>query len=287
MKISRLGLLISATSLAVLVMPLSAQAQTAQQIQNCRKFVGYALEMFNPGTVNGIQVGSSGVTSGGEVSLNWRLTDGSVTGTCVVGPRGQVLEYRRDRRNIGGGGTVDYSWGREVTPYSVQLVSGGRRDLLNRPQLQDGRVVGSLNTGERVTVLRTYSDTGNTWLLVRNNYGQEGWLQYDDQTGGNSGSGNYGNNPAVDYKWGQDVRPFTARVVLGSSIGEIVFGSAGYELLSRPTTGQNQGNPVGLVKGGEQVTVYRSYSEGNPTWLLVKGARGQEGWLPAQRLSQF
>jgi hypothetical protein len=253
--------------------------------------VGRALELYNPETIRQIQITESSSNPAGEFVFNWLMPDGVTSGSCVVSSQGQILEYRRARASSpgfpgGGGGQPDLSWGREVPPYQGQVVAGGGQRLYIRP-LSDSRQIAFANGGEAVTISRTYSDPSSSWVLVRTNSGQQGWLDARNLSQGTSGGGGaYGNNPAVEYNWGQEIRPVQAQVSYGS-MGGVIFGTSNYELMNRPDNAQGSGRPVGLVAGGERVTVYRQVAVGQFTWVLVKGSRGQEGWINSRRLIQI
>jgi hypothetical protein len=300
MKIKTFGTILSAAAVAVLALPTATLAQQGgpSQFRNCRNVIGFALENFNPaGRVN---ITQSNVNSAGETVLGWELPDGSVSGTCTVNNRGEVVEFRRNRGNVGGntgggggfGGGPDLTFGRDVANFQVQVVQGGSQSLLRRP-LADSRAIGSVNPGEVLTVSRTFSDNTGNWYLARNDQGQQGWISsrgVNQSTGGGFGSGGfgggaYGNNVAVDYTLGREIRPTQAQVSPGSNVGSIFFGSS-YEILNRPNGAPGGSRPVGTVTGGEQVTAYRLLNVGGFDWVMLKGSRGQEGWINTRRLLQ-
>jgi hypothetical protein len=286
MKINKLGMLASVAAVAVLTLPTVSLAQPAPpQVRSCRNFVGRALEMYNQETIRSIQITESSSNPSGEYSLSWQVPDGSASGSCVVSGRGEVLEYRRNRSSGGGfgggGGQVDLSWGREIPGYQTQVVSGGGQNLLSRP-LPNSRQSGFVNGGETVNVSRSFSDNSGNWFLVRNNQGQQGWIS-SRSLGQSGGGGNYGGNPNIDYNVGRDINPTVAQVGYGNNVGSIIFGgSTTYELMNRPEGGR----PVGVVNGGERVTAYRFLDNGDSDWVLVRGSRGQEGWILTRRLVQ-
>jgi hypothetical protein len=291
MKINKLGTLASVAAVAVLTLPTVSLAQPAPpQVRSCRNFVGRALEMYNQETIRSIQITETSSNPSGEYSLNWQVPDGSASGSCVVSGRGEIVEYRRNRSSGGGfgggGGQADLSLGREIPGYQTQVVSGGGQNLLNRP-FPNSRQTGFVNGGETVTVSRSFVDNGNNWFLVRNNQGQQGWISSRSLGQASGGGGNFGSNPGVDYNIGRQINPTTAQVSFGNNVGSIIFGGGtSYELMSRPDTGQGGMRPVGVVNGGERVTAYRFLDNGDADWVLVRGSRGQEGWIQSRRLIQ-
>ncbi|MBL1175824.1 GW dipeptide domain-containing protein [Pantanalinema sp. GBBB05] len=81
----------------------------------------------------------------------------------------------------------------------------------------------------------------------------------------------------VEENWGNEVRPFRARVE----------GNVPLELLNRPTKGKDKGYEIAKVQGGELVRVTRLYrADSDTTWALVTGANGQEGWINSRRLQE-
>lgn len=81
----------------------------------------------------------------------------------------------------------------------------------------------------------------------------------------------------VEENWGNEVRPFRARVE----------GSGSLELLNRPTKGRDKGYEIAKVQGGELVRVTRLYrADSDTTWALVTGASGQKGWINSRRLKE-
>jgi hypothetical protein len=292
MKIKTFGTIASVAAVAVLALPTITLAQPGSAgLRSCRSVIGYALENFAPG--GRIDITQSTTNPAGETVLSWQLPDGSVSGTCTVGSRGEVLEFRRNRGNVGGGGGFgggqpDLSFGREVPNFQIQVSQGGTQSLLRRP-LADSRAIGSVNPGEFLTVTRTFSDNTGNWYLARGNQGQQGWISSRGVTqsgGGGFGGGAYGSNPAVDYTIGREIPPTRAQVAYGSSLGPIIFGNVTHEILNRPNGAPGGSRPVGVVNGGEQVTVYRTVSVGGFEWVMLKGSRGQEGWINSRRLMQ-
>lgn len=216
------------------------------------------------------------VDGGERVTVYRSYRDNDNTIWLLVRGSNNQEGWINSRRLEGGGGTyggnpdVDYNYGQDVRPYTTQVASGQARELQDRPTKDRAKTVDRVNGGDQVTVYRSYRDNDNTtWLLVKGPNGQEGWINSRRLEGE---SGDYGNNRDVDYNYGRDVRPFRTRVESGAE----------RELLSQPN--KNRAKEVGRVQGGERVTVYRTYSDGDIDWVLVRGSNDQEGWINSQRL---
>jgi hypothetical protein len=93
------------------------------------------------------------------------------------------------------------------------------------------------------------------------------------------GQGSYsnleGNNRAVEYRWGRSIRPYLGRISGGSAT-----------IVDRPL--KTEKRDVGRVSDGEQVMVFRTYqdNEGDVVWFLIKGSKGQEGWINSRRVKR-
>jgi SH3-like domain-containing protein len=212
----------------------------------------------------------------GFALVGWRTSDGAVYGNCLVAPNGEVFEYKKDRVGTPGSNLgVESNWGQRLTGgFTGEVLPGPPVTLYSRPS-PSGQPMGQLPGGDQVTFTRTYTDGGVTWYLARGGRGQEGWLDARRVTQRGSGTGgNYGGNPAVEYSWGNNISPYRDQIVPGPAL----------DILNSPS--RANARSVGLVGGGENVTVYRSYTGEGTNWLLVKGARGQEGWINSRRLTQ-
>jgi hypothetical protein len=269
------GLFISIAALAAIA-PQSA-AQTPVQLRGCQNFVTSLASQISPVPRVSIAVGPGENRPNGLGVVNWRTSDGAVSGTCLVAPNGEVLEYSKNRATTppGAGAGLETNWGNRLTGgFDGEVLSGSPVTLFSRPN-PSGRPIGQLPPGDQVTFTRSYIDSGVTWLLARGGRGQEGWLDARRVTQRSSGTGgNYGGNPAVEYKWGNDIRPYRDQVTPGAAA----------DVLSRPS--RTSSRSVGLVGGGETVTLYRSHTGEGMTWLLARGPRGQEGWINSRRLVQ-
>lgn len=265
-KITIVGLTVAAIAL----IPLSATAQSRDQLQSCRNYVASVPEFANSVSPSAIRVTGGGTNSAGNGLINWQISSRRASGTCVVNRRNVVIGYQKEQGNFGNNSDVESDLGNQVRPYRARVEGGQSRELLDRPR-SNAKTVARVTSGEVVIVYRTYTNDGITWLLVRGSQGQEGWIN-SRRLKGSGGNNNYGNNQDVNYTIGQEVRPYRSRVLSGEA----------RELLNRP--GRNNVDTVDRVAGGERVTIYRTYQDRDALWVLVKGANGQEGWINSRRL---
>jgi hypothetical protein len=279
------GLFIAVATLAA-ISP-QASAQTQAQLRGCQNFVSSLSGYISTVPRVNILVSPLENRTDGLAVVGWRTSDGTVSGNCVVAPNGEVFEYRKDRARRPGGsaGAVDVNWGQRLTGgLTGEILSGPPVTLYSRPN-STGQPIGQLPAGDQVTFVRSYIDGGVTWLLTRGGRGQEGWLDARRVTQRN---GSDSSNPQVEGNWGQAIRPYQTQVLSSSLLGQLLGAGAPttLELQSRP----NKEQPiryVGSVSASEPVTVTRRFSDGTTDWALIRGSRGQEGWINSRRLSQY
>jgi SH3-like domain-containing protein len=266
MKKITIGALTAAT---IALIPLSASAQTRDQLRSCRNYVASVPEFANSVSASAIDVSGGGTNANGNAVVNWRIPARRISGTCLVNRRNVVVGYQKEQGDYGSNPDVQYRWGEEVRPYRARVEGGQARELLDRPNKRNSETVARVTSGEVVIVYRSYVADDTTWVLVRGAKGQEGWINSRRLTGAKGG---YGNNPDVNYDIGQEIRPYRDRIESGSE----------RELLDRP--GKNNVKIVDRVPGGDRVRVYRTHKDSDTAWLLVKGSDGQEGWINSRRL---
>lgn len=274
------------TAIAWMLAPVPVLAQTNDQLRSCQEYVSNT-RGFEDLSRRDIEVQRDRTDSSGNASVLWQVSSRRASGSCVVNRRNAVVQYRRDRdfnssgnhgnnnygnNNYGNNSNVDYSYGNAVRPYRIDISGNSTRQLLSRPDKNRSDQVGRVNGGESVTIYRTYRDRDDTtWVLVQGSRGQEGWINSRRLEGGAVGS--YGDDPDVNYDFGQEVRPYQTQISAGQ----------GRELLDRPD--RNRAKVVSTLQGGARVTVYKTYRDrDNVTWALVKGSNGDEGWINSRRL---
>jgi len=202
--------------------------------------------------------------------ITWYLIEGSRR------QRGWINANRVSSDNDNSSnGDLETNWGNSVRPYRARIISDNTT-IVNRPDRRNKRDIGEVRRNESITVYRTYYESSSriTWYLIEGSRRQRGWInadRVDDRVG--DGDNDFGEDNNVETNWGNAVRPYRA-----------VIGSDDTTIVNRPNRSNKR--DVERVSRNESITVLRTYYESSSriTWYLIRGSRGQEGWINSDRV---
>ncbi len=202
--------------------------------------------------------------------ITWYLIEGSRR------QRGWINANRVSSDNDNSSnGDLETNWGNSVRPYRARIISDNTT-IVNRPDRRNKRDIGEVRRNESITVYRTYYESSSriTWYLIEGSRRQRGWInadRVDDRV--EDGDNDFGEDNNVETNWGNAVRPYRA-----------VIGSDDTTIVNRPNRSNKR--DVERVSRNESITVLRTYYESSSriTWYLIRGSRGQEGWINSDRV---
>jgi len=272
---------LTALAASILVSADAALAQSSSQIRACRDYVLSRRE-FRDVPASAVRLSDRGDNDDDRrVFIDWRIRQrGDAEGYCVVDRRGRVSEFRITQNNSSNSDSdLENNYGERIRPPYRARITSDDTTLVNRPDKGDKRDVAEVDRNERVTVYRRYYERESriTWLLVQGERGQRGWINSSRVSGGSGGGENidddFGNSGNIETNWGRRVRAYRARITSGNTT-----------LVNRPN--KDDKNDVANVSSNETITVYREYyeRESRITWFLVRGERGQGGWINSERV---
>ncbi len=268
---------LAVTTVATLIPINAAIAQSVGQLRACRDYVASRRE-FQGIPYSAIQVFDRGSSNSGRAAVDWRINRiRNATGYCIVDRRERVTDFRITQNSGSGNiaGNLETNWGNSVRPYRARIISDNTT-IVNRPDRRNKRDIGEVRRNESITVYRTYYESSSriTWYLIEGSRRQRGWInadRVDDRV--EDEDNDFGEDSNVETNWGNAVRPYRA-----------VIGSDDTTIVNRPNRSNKR--DVERVSRNESITVLRTYYESSSriTWYLIRGSRGQEGWINSDRI---